>query len=411
MSTDLKDVRAAALKTAQDIVNGAKASSRELTDDERTAVSAKMAEIEALDVKIKAAKDSADLMARLGAAGQRADEKSGNDGQARSLGEWFVKNCAQQLADAKGMKGASVAAPEFKAATDTHVTTGAAMTPLLTEYDRTIVQAVRPRLTIADLLGQGTLSGNAISYLVEGALEGAYTTVAEAGAKPQLHIVDPTWQTDSLKKIAGFIKLSDEMIEDLDFLVSEIDGRLRYELARFEETQILNGNGTGSNVLGLLNRSGIQTETRGTAASGDTAADTIFRAITKVSTGAGLDADGIVVHPLDYQALRLQKDSNGQYFGGGFFAGQYGSGTLQDQPPLWGLRTIVTAAIAQGTALVGAFSQAATLYRKGGVRVESTNSHASDFTSNLVTVRAEERVGLAVRRPAGLVKATLTPAE
>src|SRR5690606_19940457 len=238
-------------------------------------------------------------------------------------------------------KGASVAAPEFKAASDTHVTTGTAMTPLLTEYDRTIVRAVRPRLTIADLLGQGTLSGNAISYLVEGALEGAYTTVAEAGAKPQLHIVDPTWQTDSLKKIAGFIKLSDEMIEDLDFLVSEIDGRLRYELARFEETQILNGNGTGSNVLGLLNRSGIQTEARGTAASGDTAADTIFRAITKVSTGSGLDAAGIVIPPLDYQSLRLQKDGNGQYFGGGFFAGQYGSGTLQDQPPLWGLRTIV----------------------------------------------------------------------
>lgn len=68
--------------------------------------------------------------------------------------------------------------------------------------------------------------------------------------------------TDALKKIAGFIKLTDEFLEDAPFLKSEIDGRLLYDLAWFEQ-QLLNGNGSGQNVLGLLNRSGIQTETRG----------------------------------------------------------------------------------------------------------------------------------------------------
>jgi hypothetical protein len=94
-----------------------------------------------------------------------------------------------------------------------------------------------PRLTIADLLGSGAIgaNNNAVSYFVEGALEGAFTTVAEGGAKPQLHVVDPTIVTDSLKKIAGFIKLTDEMTEDLDFFVSEINNRLLYELAKFEE--------------------------------------------------------------------------------------------------------------------------------------------------------------------------------
>lgn len=80
---------------------------------------------------------------------------------------------------------------------------------------------------------------------------------------------------------------------------------------------------------------------------------------------------------------------------------------MLSQPNLWGLRTVVTPSIAQGTALVGAFSQAATVYRKGGVRVESTNSHSDDFTHNLNTVRVEERIGLAVPVPSGFAKVNL----
>lgn len=413
----IKEKRAAALANAKALVDAAKTGQRDLTDDEIQEIEGFKAEINRYDAQILTAEKSAGAI--QGIADLAADgAKDGNGGDARdrgferknlSLGEHFVKHAGGRMKEIKGISGASAAAPEFKAATDTQVTTGSGLTPVLTQIDRTVIQGVRPRLVIADLLGSGTLSGNAISYFVEGALEGAFTTVAEAGAKPQLHVVDPTTVTDALKKIAGFVKFSDEMIEDLDFLVSEINLRLLYELARTEEVQLLSGNGTGSNILGLLNRSGIQTEVRGSTAAGDNAQDTLFRAMTKVQTGSGLDADGIVINPLDYQALRLSRDANGQYFGGGFFTGQYGVGGVMEYPPIWGLRTVVTPAIAQGTALVGSFGQSATVYRKGGVRVESTNSHASDFTSNLVTVRAEERVALAVRRPSGLVKVTLTP--
>jgi HK97 family phage major capsid protein len=407
----LKEQLIALQKAMQAIVDGAKASQRELTDDEITDLEAKAAEATELKAKIERAEKSASLMSSIGEMKTEGERTDAAPTAAKSLGEHFVKTVGKELGEKKGVKGASVTAPEFqvKANTDTHVV-GSVFGPVLTEVDRTIVQAVRPRLTIADLLGTGTLSGNAISYFVEGALEGAFTTVAEAGAKPQLHIVDPTAVTDALKKIAGWIKVSDEMIEDLDFVMSEINGRLLYELAKFEEAQLLNGNGSGSNLLGLLNRSGVQTEARGNTASGDTAADTIFRAITKVTTGSGLDADGLVIHPSDYQSLRLTKDANGQYYGGGFFSGAYGNGGISEQPNVWGLRTVVTPAITAGTVLVGAFGQSATVYRKGGVRVESTNSHASDFTSNLVTIRAEERLALAVRRPVGFVKTTITPA-
>lgn len=407
----LKEKRAAELAAAQAIVDGAKAAVRGMTKDEQEKVEAHLKTVETLDIEIKSADEDQARLSRLAeltpaakAAGKSDDEKQAI---ARTLGDHFVKHVGNRLSEIRGVRGASVSAPEwlgFKAATDNQVTNGGIFSPVLTEVDRTIVQGVRPRLVVADLLGSGTISGNAISYFVEGALEGAFTTVAEAGAKPQLHVVDPTTVTDSLKKIAGFVKFTDEMTEDLDFYVSEINGRLLYELAKFEEQQLLNGAGTGSTVQGILLRSGIQTETGASIADN---ADAVFRAMTKVGTGSGLDADGIVINPADYQTFRLKKDSNNQYYGGGFFAGEYGNGTLTAQPPLWGMRTVVTPAITAGTILVGAFSQAATVYRKGGVRVESTNSHASDFTSNLVTVRAEERLALAVRHPAGFVKLTL----
>lgn len=402
---NLKTQRAAVLKAAQDIVAAAKDAGRDLTTDEIADIETKTAQVKDLDAQIERAEKSAGLMAQLGSLGT-PDGKGDEDAPAaKSLGEHFAKHIGEKgLERLKAVGGHTVSTPEFKAATDPH-TIGASFGAVLTDVDRTIVPAFRRRAVVADLLGSGTISGNAVTYYVEGAIEGAFATVAEGGQKPQLHNVNPTPVTDALKKIAGWWDTSDEMVEDLPFMVSEINNRGLYLLSIAEEAQLLSGAGTGSTVLGLLNRSGIQTEVQ--AIAPDTAQDAIFRAMTKVQTGTGLAADGILINPADYQALRLAKDANNQYYGGGFFSGEYGNGAVVEQPPLWGLRTVVSAAVPAKTALVGAFQAAATVYRKGGVRVESTNSDLGKFTTNVITTRIEERVALAVRIPAALVKVTL----
>ncbi|WP_461004826.1 phage major capsid protein, partial [Terrabacter terrigena] len=393
---NLKQMRAAALKAAQDLIEGAKAAARDLTKDEQAQVEAKFAEIRELDERIKAAEGSDALMAQLAGlgGGQADDEKDGDEVSAKSLGEFFAKSIGQEgLTRLKGVRGTSLSTAEFKANTDPQLTPSA-FGPVLTQVDRTVVPAFR-RATVSDLLGVGNIGAgsNAITYFVEGAAEGNFATVAEGGQKPQLHIADPVAKTDAAKKIAGWWDTADEMIEDLDFWVSEINNRGLYLLSLVEESQVLNGDGTGSNVLGLLNRSGIQTETQ--AATGDSAQDAIFRAMTKVQTATGLQADAIIINPADYQALRLSKDGNGQYYGGGFFSGLYGVGGVEFQPPVWGLKTVVSAAVAPKTVVVGALKASTTLYRKGGVRVESTNSDASKFTKDIVTTRIEERIALA----------------
>jgi len=371
-----------------------------------------VARMESIKGEIAAAKASDDaiksgdaLIAQFKDAGA---PKAPEPVAAKSLGEYFAKSAGEALAGQRG-KRIAVEAPEYKAASDVQVT-GTVFGNALTSIDTNILTGVRRRLTIEDLLGSETISGTALTYFVENALvEGGFALVGENGQKPQLHFGDPTAVTEALSKIAGFIKESDELVEDLPFLKTAIDGRLLYQLNLFIEDQLLNGSGSAGNLRGLLNRVGIQTEVRGSTAAGDNAQDTIFRAITKVQTGSGLTADGIVINPADYQTLRLSKDANGQYFGGGFFAGQYGNGGIMEQPPLWGLRTVVTPAIAVGTTLVGAFGQAGSVVSKGGIRVDATNTEGNDFTNNRLTIRAERRMALAVRRPAAFVKTTVTP--
>ncbi|UGS26329.1 phage major capsid protein [Microbacterium resistens] len=401
-----KEKLAALLKSMQAIVAGAKASNRDLTADEITDLEAKNAEADDLREQIERGEKSKALMERIGGMKSDVDptpEGPSSDG-AKSLGEHFVKHLGTRSLKERG----TIAAPEFKAATDTQAVGGheGAYGPLITDVDRGFVLPKRERLVVEDLLGDGTVSGTAITYPVFGALEGGTGTVAEGGQKPQLHVADPTWRTDALSEVAGWFTMTDDMAEDLDYVVSEINSTALYDLAAKSEAQILSGDGTGTNLLGIRNRSGVQTHARGT----DSVADALFKAIQKVQTATEFSADGLMIHPLDYQDLRLGKDGNGQYFGGGYFAGQYGNGSIMQNPPVWGLRTVVTLAAPQGEPLVGAF-RSAKVFRKGGIRVESTNSHADNFTNDKITVRVRRRLGLQVKYPAAFVKVNITAGE
>lgn len=327
---------------------------------------------------------------------------------AKTVGDHFVKSLGDDFRKRVDAGVKTFRAPEFmaKAAGDTQMTpTGQYADDQLIDVDLSIQRQKRDRLIIADLLGKGTMSGTSVRYYLEGAFEGDFETVGEGGLKPQVHVAEPTPVTDEVRKIAAWIGFTDEILEDLPLWASEINQRLLYKLAVFEEQQLLRGDGTGNNLVGLLNRPGVQSEA---SEAVEDNADAIFRAMTKISTATDYEADGLIIHPLDYQAFRLNRDGNGQYLGGGYFQGQYGQGGILVQPNLWGLRTVVSPVIERGKPLVGNFRSATTMYRKGGVRVDSTISDQDDFIHNRVKTRVEERVALAVRQPQALVEVELS---
>src|SRR5699024_3220687 len=391
---NLSDERADLKAKAGAILDGAKAMSRELTDEETAKVESIFEDIKSLDERIEKATKSDDLFKRFEglADGEKAPEvKSGSEKPAKTIGEHFVKHAGERLKANRGIAGASVSAPEYvKAATDTQVTGGhdGPYEHWLTDVDTNFVRDMRRRLVVANLLGSGTITGQAIQYFKEGSFEGAFEYVAEGAQKPQFHYTDPTPVTEYLRKIAGFVKFTDEMLEDLAFVVSEINNRGLYELALMEENELLNGDGTGGALVGIRNR-GIQTEA---AADADDNADAIFRSMTKVGLETPYSADALVINPADYQELRLMRDGNGQYYGGGFFHGHYAMGTVLAKLPVWVRWSGVSDAVGAGVGIVGNLVQGGTVCGNDGFRVDCTNAHADDFPNNFMSTRIEERI-------------------
>jgi Phage capsid family len=201
------------------------------------------------------------------------------------------------------------------------------------------------------------------------------------------------------------------MLEDANQVESYINGRLSLFVRIEEEDEIITGGGANE-VSGFLSRS-INTYARGTV---DNNAVALFKAINGTRGSSFLEPDYIVMHPDNWQTTRLLMDANNQFYGGGPFTGAYGNAGI---PPgidsgrltggfdsIWGKPIIVTGRIGSGTALLGAFRTASMLWRRSGITVEATNSHASYFANNLVALRAESRLALAVYRAGAFTKVT-----
>lgn len=333
-----------------------------------------------------------------------AAEKESNVG--KSIGAQFVESAGYKGLLERGLKGGNWTSGDVELkATFSEGTAGAPGPGYSTVATPVVLPGVvdlkfRP-LLIADLFPSGTTSSPLIRYLVESAVTNAAAAVAEGALKPEsaltLSKVDET-----LHKIATFLPVTDEMLEDYAQAQSYIDARLTLFVKQAEEAQLLSGDGTGANLVGLLNRPGLATTVaKGTAPSAvdDNSMDAVYRQITQIRTTAFLEPDAVAIDPIAWEGMTLAKNAQGAYYANGPFMSQ-------DIPSLWGKKVAVTPAMASGSALVGAFAQGGQIFRKGGLTVEASNSHADFFQKNLTAIRAEERLALAVYRPGAFGQVT-----
>jgi HK97 family phage major capsid protein len=287
---------------------------------------------------------------------------------------------------------------------------GGALANLVPDVIPGVVDKLFQRLTVADLILSGQTDSPQLIYAVEGTATSGAAGVAEGGTKPE-STLGLTSTTESVRKIATVLHVSDEMLEDAAQVQSYINGRLSLFIQIEEERQLLRGAGTNE-LQGIMNGRSINVYAGGTAAGNK--AVQLFKAMNGQRGSALQEPDWIVINPTDWQEIRLGTDSAGQYFGGGPFQGPYGAGRNFDASNLvsgadeflWNKPVIVTSALGSGTALVGTRS-AAQVYRRSGLSVEATNSHDQHFIKNLVAIRAEERLGLAVYRPSAFTDVRL----
>lgn len=257
----------------------------------------------------------------------------------------------------------------------------------------TIITPGEQQPTIAALMPSGRTSQNAIAYMEETTTTNAAAETAEGGQKPESALAF-TEKSSNVRKIATFLPVTSEVMEDAPMMEDYINTRLQQFVAYREDSQLLNGNGTAPNLRGLLNTVGIQTQAKGA----DPTPDAVHKAITKVATGSFLAADGVVMHPNDWQDIRLLRTADGIYI--------WGSPAEAGPARIWGLNVTLTTVISEGTALVGAFRSAAQVFRRSDLSLEVSNSHADFFQYNKLAIRVEERLALVVFRPAALCTVT-----
>lgn len=251
-------------------------------------------------------------------------------------------------------------------------------------------------LFIRDLITPGQMDGNSLEYLRETGFTNAAAMVAEEGLKPESDIKYGMVQT-AAKVIAHNMKASRQILSDAPQLRSVIDGRLLYGLAFVEEAQILNGDGTGQNLLGIIPQATAFAAPVGAGAP-EQQMDTLRLAMLQAEL-ALYPASGHVLNPIDWAAIELLKDTLGRYI--------IGNPQGTTAPRMWNLPVVTTPAMAVTKFLTGAFRLGAQLFDRWLARVELATEHADDFTHNRVTIQAEERLALAVYRPQAFIYGTL----
>jgi HK97 family phage major capsid protein len=261
-------------------------------------------------------------------------------------------------------------------------------------------QERRQRLFIRDVLAVVPTTLNSVPYIRElspATNETGATAVAEGEAKPEVTMQFVAVDAP-IRKIAAWIPVTTEIVEDAPTLRGYIDTRLGYMLALREEAQVLDGPGTAPNLRGILNTTGLQTQT---AVAGDYAA-TIGRAIGKIEEVDG-EADFLALKATDFWLMVTTRFAN-QLDVGFTNAGPFGP------PPMsvWGLTAIRSRAIASGTFLVGSGRLGATIFDREQTVIRVGNQHADYFINNKLVILAEERIGLAVHRPDFFVEGAFT---
>ena len=337
------------------------------------------------------------LQVQLGEAEQLFARIGQNGGSApvnARAGDLVVKN-----ESVINQVGAITAGQRISVAVPRNALTSFAINPV--DGNTMVISAPLNRLTVRNLLSPGETSSNAVAYLRETGWTNNAAPVAENITKPYSDI---TYEEvlSGVKTIAHLLKVAKQTLDDLPQLRSVINGRLLNGLKRVEDAQLLFGTGVGVNLHGIYPQA-TAFANPSTKTTPKNSLDIVRLAMLQVAL-ADLNPTGHVLHDIDWTDIELIKDAstNGYLFSNPF-------GTLE--PRLWGLPVAQTNQSGMlGNFLTGSFAEGAQIFDREDANVVVSTENADDFEKNMVSIRAEERLALAVYRPQAFVKGSLTVA-
>lgn len=255
------------------------------------------------------------------------------------------------------------------------------------------VEAVTRPIQLLDIIPMAQTGMEQVVYMEETTRTHAAAEKAE-GATFAESTFAFTEQTSSVRKITDSLPVTDEQLEDVAQAQSYINGRLTFGLRQRLDSQCLVGNGTAPNLRGIKNVSGIQTQAKGT----DPTPDAFFKAMTKIRLTGRATPTHHVIHPSDWEAIRLLRTADGVYI--------WGNPSESGPERMFGLPVVQCDADSAGTGYVGSFQPAwVSLFERRGVDVQ-VGYVGTQFGEGKRTVRADMRYAFVVFRPAAFCTVT-----
>lgn len=282
------------------------------------------------------------------------------------------------------------AAPET-----TQASNSATRTSLAQPYEAGIVTDPRQVLAIESLFGKINIDVNAYQYIKYGFTTTLTATgpavVSEGSAKPESNY-SGIIKTGTIKTLAHWTKMTEQMIADNGNIVTFINDDMQYQLNKVIDAQIVNGSGSGQ--LEGLSASGNYTDyiTGAGIDTGDTVIDLILKVKTKMEA-ANIRNISLLLNPVDWCKVLCSKNVNKDYLIPG----------IVDIPQqrIWGVPVILSGSVTSGKFHMGNFYEGGKIFERQGVTVEMARS-GDDFEKNLMTLRVERRLDFAVVQPKAL---------
>lgn len=311
-----------------------------------------------------------------------------------------VKSLGQKVASHEAIKNYQGGTATFKISTKADTINKSPAANSITRntitpaYQAGMVTMPDQPLQIEQLIPHIPVSVDAIEYTKEGSVTDGSKIVAEGEKLGETTVTNPTLHTANCVNIGAYTVVTHQLLTNESALAAFIETKMQYKLKLNIENQLVNGNGTSTQLGGLLHEGNFTDKTTVVQGklpkSGATLLDFALLLKTEFEKQY-IVPERLLLNPDDWTQLALLKDANGHYILGG--------PQLLATKNLWGLPVMTTPFVAAGKYILGNFTLGATIYDRESLDFRISDSDGENFKSMLYTFRVNRRLGFAVENP------------